>query len=210
MKNFKEEIREYVKQYYLKNDGAHQIDHADKVYNDFIYCMKELNKSMDLDMIAVIAYCHDMFSTIEHRKVHEQKAADWVLENHNNIDFLKKFNNSDIKIISDAIREHRASYKGRFSSVYSELMNLADRGNLELNNTLKRSFKYHYDRMDIINEENIDNACNNVLSHMIEKFGSKGYFQPNELYLQVFEKDYTNFVKQVDNLTIEQLKNIVL
>jgi len=209
MRNFKENVREYVKLYYVKNDGAHQIDHADKVYNDFKYCVSELKLDMSLDMIAVIAYCHDMFSTIEYRKVHEQKAADWILEN-NNIDFLKKFSDTDIKTISNAIREHRASYKGEFSSIYSELMNLADRGNLELNETLKRSFKYHYDRMEIINDKNIDKACNNVLSHMIEKFGSSGYFQPNELYLKVFEKDYKNFVKSIDNLDIKQVKNIVL
>jgi len=189
-------IRDMVLSYYKKNDGAHQIEHADEVYQNFLDIDKKLNTKFNKDMMIVIAYCHDMFSTIEYRKIHEIKASEWVLENKE----LFNFNEDEIKIVACAIREHRASYKGEFCSMYSKCMNAADKGVLLLNDTLKRSYKYHLDRGDK------EYAIKEVFDHMKDKFGSTGYYQPDEFYLECYNDSYKKFTKDVDELTFDYVK----
>jgi len=194
--------RNKVLSMYKTNDAAHQIDHADEVVTLMLQMDKKFNLHLDKNMIIVIGYYHDIFSKEDKlaRKNHNNLAADYILNNNKEFSI---FNDKELTLISKAIREHRGSYKGEFSSIYSELVSAADRGEPDLNDMIKRSFKYHFDGL------NSQKAAEEVLEHMIEKFGKNGYAKYPKLYLKFFGKKLDNLKKDIMKLTTHYILNIV-
>ena len=109
--------------------------------------------------------------------------------------------------MSSAIKEHRASYKGEYSSLLSEVLAAADRGAPDLNSTIIRSSKYYLER-----EPNSDlkTIAENVYKHLLEKFSRTGYMKYNAIYSSFYKKEINNMYVAIDNLNIDKVFNILI
>ena len=184
-------IRTFVLPFYKKNDKAHQIDHADEVYETALKINKQFHLHQNMDDIALAVYLHDIFSNKNQRKLHHKLASDFVLQSKD--DILKNISAERRRLIANAILEHRASFEGKYSSKLSELLAAADRGKPNLKKDLERSTKYH--------KGNTAEA----IKHMKEKFGRYGYAKYPEVYKKFYEKELEKRYRDIDALSI--LKN---
>ena len=179
--NFQEEVRKFYKHYYEENDDAHTIVHADNVCNLAL----NLNNNIDIKLIILASYIHDIFN--ENRKIHHELAYKYVLSTQDK--FLKKLSSKELKLVAHAVLEHRASFKGEFYSILSEIISSADRGIPSLKNITIRSMQF--------NKAKADKAS----KHIIEKYGVNGYAKYPEIYKHYFKDELTKFQQLANNIT---------
>ena len=188
------EIREYYKKFLLPKNGdnvrnSHGVDHCDDVFN----LMKKLNKKLEYGysekIIAFAAYIHDIYSDAENRKIHHILAHTYVLNRVD--DLLKELSEDDLYLIADAVLEHRASYKGEFSSNLSRLISAADRG--------VPDYDIYYNRSLIYNDGN----HKDVIEHLVDKFGRDGYAVKKypKFYSDMFKEELEEFWNRLDRAT---------
>ena len=195
-KDFRSEVRGYYnKKFYVNNDAAHMIDHADEVVDGLL----ELNKEYKYpEKIAILTgYIHDIF-TGSNRENHHILASHYVLGRKDK--YLKKLGKNDLQLIADAVLQHRASYKGEFTSTLSEMISVADKGKPIFIEVVKRSLKYHKESPNRVLE---------VYEHLKDKFGTYGYSKYADMYLKLYGDELKVFNKEVDDLTLRKLENIV-
>lgn len=180
-------IRKYYgDKFYISNDDAHGIEHADEVCDLMLKMNKELSLNLDKTIIILAAYIHDIYSDDEGRAIHHQLANSYVLGIK---DKILNYLSRDSKVtIANAVKEHRASYKGEFSSVLSELLSSADRGYPNFQNIYNRALKYAKG-----NEEQ-------TKLHLIDKFGREGYANFPDMYKNFFKDELELLYKEIDNL----------
>ena len=179
-------IREFFKGFYDKNDVAHQIDHADKVCDLAIEINESLEHPYKNQVVMIAAYAHDMYSTVEFRKIHHELAAHYV--RCSNDEIIGLLSPIDRIKVADAVAQHRGSYTGELSSKLSEVISAADRGIPDLEEMIERSLKYNNGNLEKVHE------------HMKDKFGSKGYAKYPELYEEYFGEVLNTMRKQIDSL----------
>ncbi|MFA7115691.1 MAG: hypothetical protein WC140_00445 [Bacteroidales bacterium] len=198
-------IRKFVLPFYLKNDLAHQIDHADQVCDLALKLNDTLSKISKQKEILVIlaAYFHDIYA--RERKVHNELSYKYVLDSkldsanniandqRNPISFLS---DEDRKKVAMACLEHRSSFNGTFYSSLSEIISSADRGFPDLVDTLERSkvfwiSKYGKDEIEANKQARI---------HMKEKYGFHGYANYPPLYRKYFKNELEKMQNQIDKL----------
>ncbi len=164
-------IREFFKVWYVSNDAAHQIEHADAVYDLALSLNKKMDYNLKEEHIALAAYAHDIRSDLEGRKYHNVLAHDMILERNSHIAAIfSDITDEDLHYIAKAVLEHRASYKGEYTSNLSLLISAADRGPIDYNIMYERSLKYN------------KGYHAGVLQHMKEKFGYGGYAKYPKFY----------------------------
>ncbi|MNE13589.1 hypothetical protein D3C80_1064300 [compost metagenome] len=129
---------------YRCNDLAHQIGH----FNAVEVCGNEINNRLKLGydpkMIMLVAYLHDMFAWS--RVNHHIMSWQYVLTS--DMDLLCTLTGPERKLVAYGCKEHRASFGGKFTSAFSELMNSADRelpGNVPA--MLERAIQYRVDNL---------------------------------------------------------------
>ena len=159
--------------------------------------------NLNEEHLVLAALFHDIYSDID-RENHHTLAADWFAK------FMikqGKYEASDIMEMSSAIKEHRASYKGEYSNVLSEVLAAADRGAPDLNSTIIRSSKYYLER-----EPNSDlkTIAENVYKHMVEKFSRTGYMKYNAIYSSFYKKEIHNMYVTIDKLSVDKVFNILI
>jgi len=180
---------EIISPFYLKTDKAHGLDHVLDVTITMIKMKIKLfikDESCIDENILVAGLCHDMFSTLEDRKIHNEKGAIWISKNSDKLQNLFQIDNT--RAIELAILEHRSSWKQEFSSTLSELISSADRGYLNLDDMIERSLKYHNGNME------------EVIKHMREKFGRTGYAKYPQIFLDFHDDDLEYFYDDIDSL----------
>jgi hypothetical protein len=164
---------------YRCNDLAHQIGH----FNAVEVCGNEINNRLKLGydpkMIMLVAYLHDMFawSRVNHH------ILSWQFVLGSDMDLLNSLDETQREMVALACKEHRASFKGDFSCMFSELMNAADRelpGNVPA--MLERAIQYRIDNEYMTREE----ATPGAIAHIKEKFGDGGYARYPGMYLRCF------------------------
>lgn len=187
-------IRDFVAPYYAKNDPAHHLNHGDDVYN--LACKMNAflpeEERMAEHLILIAAYCHDIYA--RERKVHELLSHDFVMRNEE--DFLQVLSQEERHLVAMACKEHRASYKGEFTSKLSEIISCADRG--------LPTLKYHYDRSVQYGMHHLgldeEGAHMHAASHMIEKYGREGYVKYTPLYKAYFADQLEALYVEIDGL----------
>ena len=165
---------------YKNFDGAHDDQHARMVIENSehiaINMMRDEDVELNMNMVKVIAAMHDLGLEYD-RATHHLKSGEIV----RNEERLKEFFNEDqIEIIAKAVEEHRASYKGEYTSVYSKIVSDADRMN-DINTMIIRTYKWNRKHFPEHNDEEI---YNEVVSHLQDKFGEKGYARFNTKYAE--------------------------
>ena len=185
-KELQKYIEENIFPEYMKNEEGHRLDHIKYVINrsfKFASTIPDIN----YNMVYTIAAYHDIGHHIDAKR-HEIISAEIMSRDEN----LKKyFNPSELKIIKEAIEDHRASSGHEPRSIYGKIVSTADRGNT-VEDCLKRTYTYvKAHTVGLTDEELFLRAY----KHLNLKFGSNGYAK---FYFEDLE--YENFLKDIRKL----------
>lgn len=187
------ELKKYIEQnilpIYKKNDLGHDSKHIEYVIKRSIKFANKF-KNINYDMIYTIAAYHDIGHYINPQK-HEIESAKIFI---NDKKIKNYFNEKEIKIITDAIIDHRASSAKIPRTIYGKIISTADR-NINIDDILKRTYNY---RIKNYPNENIEELIENSRKHIIKKFGPKGY-ATNKNYLK--DNEYNIFLKKIKRLS---------
>lgn len=193
--NLNNELKKYIESnifpQYNKNEKGHQIDHINYVISRcFELCE---SKDIDINMLFTIAAYHDIGYHID-SKNHEIISAQIMYEDKKLKDF---FNEKQLKIMKEAIEDHRASLDRKPRNIYGELVSSADR-NISVDESLKRIYFYSIEHFKELDEEETIEECYN---HALKKFGEDGYAS---FFLD--DKKYENYLKELRYLLINKEK----
>ncbi len=203
--NINKELKKYIINnifpIYEKNEIGHKINHISYVIERCFELSKD--EQVDINMLYVIASYHDIGYYIDY-KHHEIISAKIMYEDDN----LKKyFNEEQLKIMKEAIEDHRASLNREPRSIYGKLISSADR-NIDIDESLKRIYFYSITHNNQLSEKETIEEC---YEHAIKKFGKENG------YSKFFFKDekYKNYLKELNSLLdskeefIKRLKVII-
>ena len=182
---------------YKKNDLGHNIDHIKYVIERSLKFAKEV-KDINYDMVYTIAAYHDIGHYID-AKNHEKVSADILLADNN---LRKYFTEEEIKIMSEAVYDHKASLEGDPRSIYGKIVSSADRNTL-IDVPLKRTYAY---RIEHNPNDSLDDIIEESRKHIVNKFGKKGY-ATKKMYFE--DLDYKKFLEDISVLAKnkEEFKN---
>lgn len=173
---------------YSKNDLGHGIDHINYVIDRSLRFASTV-ENINYDMVYTIAAYHDIGHYID-TKNHEKVSAQMLLEDNN----LKKyFTDEEIKIMSEAVYDHRASSEEEPRSIYGKIVSSADR-NTDLESPFRRTYEY---RIKHSKDASLKQIMDESYEHLLNKFGKKGYAN-EKMYFDDYE--YENFLKQLNDL----------
>ena len=165
-KDLKAYIEQKVLTEYSKNEPAHNLEHIEYVIErsfKFAQTVEDIN----YNMVYVIASYHDIGHHIDPNK-HEIISAEIM---SNDINLKKYFSDEELKIIKEAIEDHRASAKNEPRSIYGKIVSTADRNNT-VEACLMRSYTYGKKlEPDYTDEQLFERAY----EHLKLKFGENGY-----------------------------------
>ena len=188
-----EELINYIKENifpsYEKNDLGHNIKHIKYVIERSLKFAKTI-EDINYDMVYTIAAYHDIAHYID-AKNHEKISAIMLMADDN----LKRFfTDEQIKIMAEAIYDHRGSLKGTPRSIYGKIVSSADR-NTSIEEPLQRTYWY---RLEHSPESTIEEIIEESRQHLIKKFGNKGY-ATDHMYFD--DPDYKTFLEELPKLT---------
>ena len=111
----------------------------------------------------------------------------------------KFFNKEELKIIKEAIEDHRASSKDEPRTIYGKIVSSADRNNT-IEDCLRRTYTYGLKLNPDATDEELFLRAHDVLS---KKFGEGGYAK---FYFK--DKQYEKFLKDIRKLLKDKDKYI--
>lgn len=197
------EIMEFVEKHILpryKDFGlSHGIRHAQSVINESLVLARKLGA--DEDMAYVIAAYHDL-GLSGPRAIHHLTSGKILMADAR----LKKwFSPVQLRIMKEAVEDHRASSSHRPRSLYGKIVAEADR-ELAMETVFTRTIQYgleHYPELDD------DGHWERFKQHMMEKYSEHGYIRlwipnsPNEQRLKEIRQtiaDETALKRQFDRI----------
>ncbi|MDN0023656.1 HD domain-containing protein [Leyella lascolaii] len=165
---------------YAAFDKAHNLTHINRVISRSLELASKIGA--DADMAYVIAAYHDLGlegpRAVHHLTSGKILAADQRLQ--------KWFTKEQLKIMKEAVEDHRASTSHTPRSLYGKIVAEADR-DLEPSIVFRRTIEYGIDHYP---EKNKEEQWQRFLSHMDNKYSSHGYIRlwlpnsPNEQNLK--------------------------
>ena len=186
-KNLKKYIEENIFPKYDKF-YSHGMIHINNVINNMLM-LAEYYK-LDINMAYTIASYHDSGLGID-RENHEKESGK-ILEKDNEL--KKYFTKEQIKIMKEAIEDHRGSRKTRPRNIYGECISDSDRDfdiNLLVKRQISTSIK-HYPNYNF--EEHFEN-CYNYMCNRINSNGSFNLWTNNPTMIErrnKFQLEYLN------------------
>ncbi len=190
--NLKKYIEENIFPSYSRNDSAHDLNHIKYVIDRSLKFANEV-KDINYDMVYTVAAYHDIGHYID-PKNHEKVSADMLLKDKNLNQF---FNKEQIKIMSEAVQDHRASSKEEPRNIYGKIVSSADRNTL-IDVVLKRTYNY---RIKHNPEFTLDEIIEDSIQHIKNKFGKSGY-ATEKMYFN--DLDYQKFLNNVSILVEDE------
>lgn len=187
-------IEQIVNYHYNLNDKGHGVEHAKYVINrsfEFAYQVESIN----LEMVYVIAAYHDVAHHI-YAKNHETISAKMLMEDKKLKDF---FTDEQIKIMSEAVEDHRSSMETEPRSIYGKIVSSADR-NTSVEVTLKRCYSYNRRHFSELKESEIIEECRKFL---LKKFGINGYARSKMFF---DDKEYKKYLDDITDLALDSDK----
>lgn len=187
-------IEQIVNYHYNLNDKGHGVEHAKYVINrsfEFAYQVESIN----LEMVYVIAAYHDVAHHID-AKNHETISAKMLMEDKKLKDF---FTDEQIKIMSEAVEDHRSSMETEPRSIYGKIVSFADR-NTSVEVTLKRCYSYNRRHFSELKESEIIEECRKFL---LKKFGINGYARSKMFF---DDKEYKKYLDDITDLALDSDK----
>lgn len=150
---------------YKKLDAAHNKMHIQYVIRRSLAIAKEYNA--DANMVYCIAAFHDI-GMLEGREQHEVWGAEKI--NADKV-ITHLFSSKQMELMKAAIREHRASYIGTYTSIYSRIISQADRS-FDIFLMTKRSIKYG---KRYFPDYSYEQHYNRTYKYLKKKYGREGY-----------------------------------
>lgn len=203
------EIMEFIESQILpryKEFGvSHGIRHAQSVINESLTLAKLLGA--DEDMAYVVAAYHDL-GLSGPRAIHHITSGKILFADAR----LKKwFTTEQLRIMKEAVEDHRASTSHQPRSIYGKIVAEADR-ELKMETVFVRAIQYGLERYPEMNEEA---QWERFYDHMLEKYSENGYIRlwipnsPNEQRLKEIRnviadkcelrKYFDNFYKELND-----------
>jgi len=186
------EIMNFIEQQilprYTNFDRAHQLRHANSVINNSLKLAQKVGANED--MAYVIAAYHDL-GLEGPRAIHHITSGKILLADRR----LKRwFSPEQIKIMKEAVEDHRASASKAPRSIYGKIVAEADR-ELEPDTIMRRTIEYGIDHYP---EKTKDEHFERFNQHLNEKYSAHGYIRLwipgsiNEDYLRQIRTIMTN------------------
>lgn len=146
-------------------------------------------ENIDIEMVYVIAAFHDIGHHINPEK-HEIISAQMLVEDKKIKEF---FTDEKIKIMKEAIEDHRASTKAEPRNIYGKIVSSADR-NTNVEVTLRRSYSYNRNFYKNLPVHDVIKECRTYLN---KKFGTNGYAK-TKMYFK--DEEYNQYLKDMEIL----------
>ncbi len=192
LKKVNPKVRRYIGNEILPK--YHQLKgHTDSHISDVIYRSLKIAKSLEgvnLDMVYVIAAYHDLGRLVDN-ETHHLESAKMLRADEPLKDF---FTDEEIKIMAEAVEDHRASLKRDPRSLYGKIVSSADRS-CDIAEILVRAYDYNKTlHPDFTEEETIENIRLVLRGKYIP-----GAYGDKKMYFRTPE--YDDFLKKVDEIT---------
>lgn len=169
MKQIHPSIKEYIAGFilpaYREFDEAHQTEHAKTVIENSLQIAA--GYAVDLNMVYVIAAYHDV-GLSGGRDGHEKRSAELLRADR---ELPRWFTEEQVKIMAEAVEDHRASNKHAPRSIYGKIVAEADR-DIEYRKILLRCIQYSLRQFPQYDEQR---HFERIRCHMQEKYGAEGY-----------------------------------
>ena len=197
--NINKELKQYIEESlvpeYGKNESGHGINHIKDVIKRSFELVNENNLDVNMDMVYVIAAYHDIGHHID-SKTHEIISADIMSKDEKLKEF---FNEEELKVIKEAIEDHRSSAKDDPRSIYGKIVSSADRNN-KVEDCLRRTYTYGKKLNPKATDEELFLRAYDVLQN---KFGEDGYAK---YYFK--DSQYETFLQELRELLKDKDKYI--
>ena len=187
-------LNEVVSLHYSQNDKGHGIEHAEYVINRSLKFAEKI-KNINYEIVYCIAVYHDIAHHID-AKHHEVLSAKMLMEDSTLKDF---FTIDQIKIMSEAVEDHRSSMNREPRSIYGKIVSSADR-NTDVITTLKRCYSYNKRHFP---ELSVDDLIEKCRLFNIKKFGLNGYAR-TKMYFE--DKAYEKYLNDITELALDKEK----
>ena len=186
----KKELYSYINNNVLPLYSDDKSGHGTKHIEYVIRRCEELSHQIpevDINILYTAAAYHDIAHKID-KKNHEKLSAQMFLADEAIKTF---FDNAEIKIIKEAIEDHRASADHSPRSIYGKILSSADRST-DVDEFLQRTHAYTLKHFPDSSEEDV---LKRAITHTSEKYGEKGYAKH---YLP--DPEYDNFINEIQYL----------
>lgn len=153
---------------YAAFDKAHRADHVKMVIEQSLKLAAEV-PSADPDMVYAVAAFHDL-GLVNGRENHHWDSR-LILENDAFIRAM--FAPEQIRLMGEAVEDHRASKSGRPRNIYGMIVAEADRF-IDCDTIIRRTVQYglmHYPDLDR------EGHYRRSVEHLKEKYGAGGYLK---------------------------------
>lgn len=196
--SLKKYIEDNILPIYQKLDLAHSGNHVFDVINKSLSIAKDYD--VNLDMIYTIAAFHDV-GLIKDRKTHHIIGGKMLAED----EFIQNiFTKAEIKIMQEAVEDHRASNKTAPRSIYGKIVGEADRAE-NMDKIIERCLLFQMKS----DEDTFDEIYPSVYDHIVTKYGENGYLTVwlKTVYVEEMLSDIRKLLK--DSIKFKQYtKNI--
>lgn len=187
-----EELKKYIEQNIFpendKNEAGHNMLHINYVIRRSLKFAKSI-ENINENMVYVIAAYHDVGHHIDAKK-HEIESAK-ILENDSNL--KKFFSDEEIKIMKEAVEDHRASKKEEPRSIYGKIVSSADR-NTEMTHPLTSTYSYCLEHSQ---GKTLEEIIEISRQHIISKYCDGGY-AVKKMYFK--DEEFENHLKEIQIL----------
>lgn len=164
-----QELKKYIETTILPKYQTLDLAHRGNHVYDVIETSFDIAKDYDLnlDMIYTIAAFHDVGLVIE-RQRHHIIGGEMLFEDP----FINKyFTIEQIKIMKEAVEDHRASSKHPPRSIYGKIIAEADRSDT-MDTVIERTILFRLKQ-----NESFETMYPDIYQHIVEKYGENGYLQ---------------------------------
>lgn len=186
------DLMEFVEQSILPKynafDKAHNLTHVNRVIKNSLALAEKTGA--DINMVYVIAAYHDL-GLEGPRAVHHLRGGKIVVADRR---LRRWFSEEKIKIIKEAVEDHRASASHTPRSIYGKIVAEADR-DLDPMTVFTRAVEYGIDHYP---EKSHEEQWQRFLQHVTEKYSNSGYMKlwipnsPNEAKLKEIRETISN------------------
>ena len=186
------DLMEFIEQNILPKynafDKAHNLTHVNRVIKNSLALAEKTGA--DINMAYAIAAYHDL-GLEGPRAIHHISSGKIVMADRR---LRRWFSEDKIKVMKEAVEDHRASASHAPRSIYGKIVAEADR-DLDPTTVFTRTIEYGLDHYP---EKSYEEQWQRFVQHMTEKYSNSGYIKlwisdsPNEARLKEIRETINN------------------
>lgn len=186
------DLMEFIEQNILPKynafDKAHNLAHVNRVIKNSLALAEKTGA--DINMAYAIAAYHDL-GLEGPRAIHHISSGKIVMADRR---LRRWFSEDKIKVMKEAVEDHRASASHAPRSIYGKIVAEADR-DLDPTTVFTRAIEYGLDHYP---EKSYEEQWQRFVQHMTEKYSNSGYIKlwisdsPNEARLKEIRETINN------------------